>query len=60
MVTAATDRAGVLVPGGGYSADGPPLMYAGLAVRRRGGQVMSAVELFLDQVVWPQGPVTVG
>jgi hypothetical protein len=35
-------------------------MYAGLAVRRRGGQVMSAVELFLDQVVWPQGPVTVG
>jgi hypothetical protein len=24
------------------------------------GQVMSAVELFLDQVVWPQRPVPVG
>lgn len=40
-MTAATDRAAVLIPGGGYSADGPLLMYAGLAVRRRGGYVHS-------------------
>ena len=38
-MTAVTDRAVVLIPGGGYSADGPLLMYAGLAVRRRGGYV---------------------
>jgi hypothetical protein len=37
MVAAGTDRAAVLAPGGGYSTDGPLLMYAGLAVERRGG-----------------------
>jgi hypothetical protein len=30
-------RAAVLVPGGGYTTDGPLLMYARLAVERRGG-----------------------
>ena len=34
-----TGRSAVLAPGGGYSADGPLLMYARLAVERRGGQV---------------------
>jgi hypothetical protein len=33
------ERAAVLVPGRGYTTDGPLLMYAGLAVRRRGGYV---------------------
>ncbi len=37
MATAGAGRAAVLVPGGGYTVDGPLLMYAGLAVRRRGG-----------------------
>jgi hypothetical protein len=37
MVVAGSDRAAVLAPGGGYSTDGPLLMYAGLAVERRGG-----------------------
>ena len=37
MVSAGSERAAVLVPGGGYTADGPLLMYAGLAVERRGG-----------------------
>jgi hypothetical protein len=32
-------RAAVVVPGQQYSADGPLLMYAGLAVERRGGSV---------------------
>jgi hypothetical protein len=32
-------RSAVLAPGGGYSADGPLLMYARLAVQRRGGHV---------------------
>ena len=32
-------RAAVVVPGLFYSADGPLLMYAGLAVERRGGSV---------------------
>src|SRR5579859_2591113 len=31
-------RSAVLAPGGNYGADGPLLMYAGLAVERRGGQ----------------------
>jgi hypothetical protein len=30
-------RSAVVAPGGGYSADGPLLMYARLAVQRRGG-----------------------
>lgn len=33
------ERAAVVVPGLRYSADGPLLMYAGLAVERRGGWV---------------------
>jgi hypothetical protein len=33
------ERAAVMVPGLHYSADGPLLMYAGLAVERRGGSV---------------------
>lgn len=37
MAAADVDRAAVLAPGGGYSTDGPLLMYAGLAVTRRGG-----------------------
>jgi hypothetical protein len=37
MALAGVDRAAVLAPGGEYSADGPLLMYAGLAVERRGG-----------------------
>jgi predicted alpha/beta-hydrolase family hydrolase len=32
-----TGRSAVVAPGGGYSADGPLLMYARLAVQRRGG-----------------------
>ena len=32
-------RSAVLAPGGGYSADGPLLMYARLAVQGRGGHV---------------------
>jgi predicted alpha/beta-hydrolase family hydrolase len=32
-------RSAVLAPGGGYSADGPLLMYARLAVQRRSGHV---------------------
>jgi hypothetical protein len=32
-------RSAVVAPGGGYSADGPLLMYARIAVERRGGQV---------------------
>ena len=40
MVPAGIDaRAAVLAPGGSYSTDGPLLMYAGLAVERRGGHV---------------------
>jgi len=31
-------RSAIVAPGGGYSADGPLLMYARLAVQRRGGQ----------------------
>ncbi len=37
MVSAGSEWAAVLVPGGAYTADGPLLMYAGLAVERRGG-----------------------
>jgi predicted alpha/beta-hydrolase family hydrolase len=37
MATLAATRAAVLVPGGGYTTDGPLLMYARLAVERRGG-----------------------
>jgi pimeloyl-ACP methyl ester carboxylesterase len=37
MAPGGIDRAAVLAPGGGYSTDGPLLMYAGLAVERRGG-----------------------
>lgn len=47
MVTGAEEtgnpsRVAVLLPGGNYSTDGPLLMYAGLAVQRRGGQVHRA------------------
>jgi len=35
----ASGRAAVVVPGLRYSADGPLLMYAGVAVERRGGSV---------------------
>jgi hypothetical protein len=41
MVPADPGRAAVLAPGGGYSTDGPLLMYAGLAVERRGGYATS-------------------
>jgi hypothetical protein len=33
-------RSAVVAPGGGYGPDGPLLMYARLAVERRGGQVL--------------------
>jgi hypothetical protein len=39
MAVADSGRAAVVAPGGGYGADGPLLMYAGLAVHRRGGYV---------------------
>ncbi len=32
------DHSAILAPGANYGADGPLLMYAGLAVRRRGGR----------------------
>jgi hypothetical protein len=32
------DRSAILAPGANYGADGPLLMYAGLAVQRRGGR----------------------
>jgi hypothetical protein len=44
MVPADPGRAAVLAPGGGYSTDGPLLMYAGLAVERRGG--------YARRIVW--------
>lgn len=47
MASAGTSRAAVLAPGGGYSTDGPLLMYAGLAVKRRGGEV--------HRIAWPPG-----
>ena len=53
-------RSAIVAPGGGYGPDGPLLMYARLAVERRLaasaavlGQVITAVEGFLDQAVWP-------
>ena len=39
MATAGSGRAAVLVPGGGYPTDAPLLMFAGVAVQRRGGHV---------------------
>jgi hypothetical protein len=39
MTGMASGRAAVVVPGLFYSADGPLLMYAGLAAERRGGSV---------------------
>lgn len=44
VAVAGSGRAAVLVPGGGYTADGPLLMYAGMAVRRRGG--------YLRRIAW--------
>ncbi|HEY6497023.1 MAG TPA: hypothetical protein VIZ43_27410 [Trebonia sp.] len=38
-----TVRTAIVAPGGGYGPDGPLLMYAGLAVRRRGGTVRPIV-----------------
>ena len=46
MATRGTERAAVLAPGGGYSTDGPLLMYAGLAVERRGG--------YVHRIAWTQ------
>ena len=37
------DRSAILAPGGGYGVDGPLLMFAGLAVRRRGGRTRPIV-----------------
>jgi hypothetical protein len=37
------DRSAILAPGANYSADGPLLMYAALAVRRRGGRTRPVV-----------------
>lgn len=37
------DRSAILAPGANYSADGPLLMYAGLAVRRRDGRTRRIV-----------------
>jgi hypothetical protein len=37
------DRSAILAPGGGYGPDGPLLMYARLAVGRRGGRVRAIV-----------------
>jgi predicted alpha/beta-hydrolase family hydrolase len=47
MAPAGTGRAAILAPGGGYSTDGPLLMYAGLAVERRGG--------YAHRIARPQG-----
>jgi hypothetical protein len=47
MAPAGTGRVAVLAPGGGYSTDGPLLMYAGLAVERRGG--------YAHRIAWPSG-----
>jgi hypothetical protein len=44
MAQAGIGRAAVLAPGGGYSTDGPLLMYAALAVERRGG--------YAHRIVW--------
>jgi predicted alpha/beta hydrolase len=46
LATRGTKRAAVLAPGGGYSTDGPLLMYAGLAVERRGG--------YVHRIAWTQ------
>jgi hypothetical protein len=46
LATRGTERAAVLAPGGGYSTDGPLLMYAGLAVERRGG--------YVHRIAWTQ------
>jgi hypothetical protein len=37
------ERSAILAPGANYSADGPLLMYAGLAVQRRGGRLRPVV-----------------
>ena len=37
------DRSAILAPGANYGADGPLLMYAGLAVQRRGGRARPIV-----------------
>jgi hypothetical protein len=37
------DRSAILAPGANYGADGPLLMYAGLAIRRRGGRTRPVV-----------------
>ena len=38
-----TGRSAILAPGGNYGPDGPLLMYAGLAVQRRGGRTRPIV-----------------
>jgi hypothetical protein len=48
MAPAGIGRAAVLAPGGGYSTDGPLLMYAGLAVKRRGGHAHRIVWAWPD------------
>lgn len=45
MAPTQSRMAAVLVPGGGYSTDGPLLMYAGLAVARRAGSC--------HKITWP-------
>jgi hypothetical protein len=43
MAEVRAGRSAVVAPGGNYGADGPLLMYAGLAVRRRGGRTRPVV-----------------
>ena len=38
-----TGRSAILAPGGNYGPDGPLLMYARLAVHRRGGRIRPIV-----------------
>jgi hypothetical protein len=62
MPDSRSGRSVVLAPGGNNSAQIPLLMYSRLAAQRRGasvevvsvlGQVLTAVEEFLDHAVWP-------
>jgi hypothetical protein len=43
MPQARAGRSAIVAPGGNYGADGPLLMYAGLAVQRRGGRTRPVV-----------------
>jgi hypothetical protein len=63
MAAADARRAAVVAPGYGYGADGPLLMYAGLAVERRGGRarrmvwVPPAPETRAEMYAWVAGQV---